>query len=159
MYKVSIIVLCTAFSACLFTACRSGLQSDENSLVQVGDEILSRQELADAMPEGLSRADSTDFADKYIRRWICDVLLYRMAQKNIPDIGRIDALVEKYRRDLVIFEYRKRLLNERVTKSFDEQEMLDYYGALYLTGFPLIFRRMLSDFMNSTALAVMSTAI
>lgn len=43
-----------------FTACRSGLQSDENSLVQVGDEILSRQELADAMPEGLSRADSTD---------------------------------------------------------------------------------------------------
>ena len=86
-----------------------------------------RQELADAMPEGLSRADSTDFADKYIRRWICDVLLYRMAQKNIPDIGRIDALVEKYRRDLVIFEYRKRLVNERVTKSFDEQEMLDYY--------------------------------
>ena len=51
MYKVSIIVLCAAFSACLFTACRSGLQSDENSLVQVGDEILSRQELADAMPE------------------------------------------------------------------------------------------------------------
>ena len=127
MYKVSIIVLCAAFSACLFTACRSGLQSDENSLVQVGDEILSRQELADAMPEGLSRADSTDFADKYIHRWICDVLLYRMAQKNIPDIGRIDALVEKYRRDLVIFEYRKRLVNERVTKSFDEQEMLDYY--------------------------------
>ena len=64
MYKVSIIVLCAAFSACLFSACRSGLQSDENSLVQVGDEILSRQELADAMPEGLSRADSTDFADK-----------------------------------------------------------------------------------------------
>lgn len=54
MYKVSIIVLCAAFSACLFSACRSGLQSDENSLVQVGDEILSRQELADAMPEGLS---------------------------------------------------------------------------------------------------------
>ena len=54
MYKVSIIVLCAAFSACLFTACRSGLQSDENSLVQVGDEILSCQELADAMPEGLS---------------------------------------------------------------------------------------------------------
>ena len=106
MYKVSIIVLCAAFSAC-----RSGLQSDENSLVQVGDEILSRQELADAMPEGLSRADSTDFADKYIRRWICDVLLYRMAQKNIPDIERIDAFVEKYRRDLVILEYLKRLVN------------------------------------------------
>ena len=51
MYKVSIIVLCAAFSACLFTACRSGLQSDENSLVQVPDEILSRQELAEAMPD------------------------------------------------------------------------------------------------------------
>lgn len=41
------------FGHAFFTACRSGLQSDENSLVQVGDEILSRQELADAMPEGL----------------------------------------------------------------------------------------------------------
>ena len=64
MYKLSIIVLSVTFSACLFTACRSGLQGDENSLVQVDDEILSRQMLAEAMPEGLSSADSADFADK-----------------------------------------------------------------------------------------------
>lgn len=127
MYKLSIIVLSVTFSACLFTACRSGLQGDENSLVQVDDEILSRQMLAEAMPEGLSSADSADFADKYIHRWINDALLYRVAQKNIPDIDRIDALVEEYRRDLIIFEYRKRLVNERVAQHFGEQEMLDYY--------------------------------
>lgn len=96
-------------------------------MVQVGDKTLSRQELLDAMPEGLSPADSADFADKYIRSWIDDELLYRVAQKNIPDMERIDALVEKYKRDLVIFEYRKRLLSERVNKEFDEQELIDYY--------------------------------
>ena len=89
--------------------------------------VLSRQELLDAMPEGLSPADSAEFADKYIRSWIDDELLYRVAQKNIPDMERIDALVEKYKRDLVIFEYRKRLLSERVDKEFDEQELADYY--------------------------------
>lgn len=96
-------------------------------MVQVGDRTLSRQELLDAMPEGLSPADSAEFADKYIRSWIDDELLYRVAQKNIPDMERIDALVEKYKRDLVIFEYRKRLLSERVDKEFDEQELADYY--------------------------------
>lgn len=127
MYTRPALVWIVLFSACLFTACRNGLQGGGEALVQVGDKTLSRQELLDAMPEGLSPADSAEFADKYIRSWIDDELLYRVAQKNIPDMERIDALVEKYKRDLVIFEYRKRLLSERVDKEFDEQELADYY--------------------------------
>ena len=127
MYTRAALVWIVLFSACLFTACRNGLQGGGEALVQVGDRTLSRQELLDAMPEGLSPADSAEFADKYIRSWIDDELLYRGAQKNIPDMERIDALVEKYKRDLVIFEYRKRLLSERVDKEFDEQELADYY--------------------------------
>lgn len=127
MYKISTIALAAILSACLFTACRSGLQGDENSLVQVGDAILSRQEVNEAMPQGLSPADSAEFAERYIHRWINDELLYEVARKNVPDLDRIDALVERYRRDLVIFEYRKRLLSERASKEFGEQEMLDYY--------------------------------
>ncbi|OUN72837.1 peptidylprolyl isomerase [Barnesiella sp. An55] len=127
MYKVSITALVAILSACLFTACRSGLQSDENSLVQVGDAILSRQEVNEAMPQGLSPADSADFAERYIQRWVNDELLYDVARKNVPDLERIDKLVEQYRRDLVIFEYRKRLLSERASKEFGEQEMRDYY--------------------------------
>ena len=127
MFIRPVLVWIVLFSACLFTACRNGLQGGGEALVQVGDKTLSRQELLDAMPEGLSPADSAEFADKYIRSWIDDELLYRVAQKNIPDMERIDALVEKYKRDLVIFEYRKRLLSERVDKEFDEQELADYY--------------------------------
>lgn len=127
MYKVSITVLVATLSACLFTACRNGLQGDADSLVQIDDAILSRHEVVDAMPKGLSSADSAEFAERYIHRWINDELLYRVARRNVPDLKRIDALVERYRRDLVIFEYRKRLLSERVAKEFDEQEMLDYY--------------------------------
>lgn len=127
MYKVSTTLFTAILSACLFTACRSGLQTDADSLVQVGDAILSRQEVAEAMPEGLSPADSAEFAERYMHRWINDELLYEVARKNVPDLERIDALVERYRRDLVIFEYRKRLLSERADKEIDEQEMLDYY--------------------------------
>ena len=127
MYKVSTTLFAAILSACLFTACRSGLRTDEDSLVQVGDAILSRHEVVEAMPEGLSPADSAEFAERYIHRWIDDELLYEVARKNVPDLERIDALVERYRRDLVIFEYRKRLLSERADKEIDEQEMLDYY--------------------------------
>lgn len=127
MYKVSTTLFAAILSACLFTACRSGLRSDEDSLVQVGDATLSRHEVAEAMPEGLSPADSAEFAEHYMHRWITDELLYEVARRNVPDLERIDELVERYRRDLVIFEYRKRLLSERAGKEIDEQKMLDYY--------------------------------
>lgn len=128
MYRFSTIVLLyVTLSACLFTACRSGLQGNEDPLVQVGDETLSRKELLEAIPEGLSPTDSANFAEKYIHRWVSDVLLYEIATKNIPDMERIDVLVEKYRRDLVIFEYRKRFLSERSTEAFGEAEMENYY--------------------------------
>lgn len=88
---------------------------------------MSRQEVNEAMPQGLSPADSADFAERYIQRWVNDELLYEVARKNVPDMERIDKLVEQYRRDLVVFEYRKRLLSERASKEFGEQEMHDYY--------------------------------
>lgn len=88
---------------------------------------MSRHEVAEAMPEGLSPADSAEFVEHYMHRWITDELLYEVARRNVPDLERIDELVERYRRDLVIFEYRKRLLSERADKEIDEQEMLDYY--------------------------------
>ncbi len=128
MYRPStILLLYITLSACLFTACRSRLQDNENTLVQVGDARLSHDELAKAIPENLSPSDSARFAEQYIRRWIGEELLYRKAEENLPDMGRIDALVEKYRHDLIVFEYRKRLLSERVSEKFSEQEMQDYY--------------------------------
>ncbi len=122
-------ILYILLSACLFSACRSGLQTDEDVLVQIGDTSLSRKVLADAMPEGLSAADSTEFAEQYIHRWIGETLLYQQAEKNIPDLERIEALTEQYRRDLIIFEYRKRLLNERVEDICSEEELQDYYNS------------------------------
>ncbi len=128
MYKFSTKILYILLSACLFTACRSGLQSNEDALLQIGDLFLTRQELAAAMPENLSPADSAKFVDQYIHRWIGETLLYQQAEKNIPDLERIEALTEQYRRDLIVFEYRKRLLNERVDDMYSEQELQDYYN-------------------------------
>ncbi len=128
MYKFFSKILCVALSACLFTACRSGLQGNEDALVQIGDVSLSWQEVAEAMPENLSPADSAAFVEQFIRRWVGEALLYRQAEKNIPDLERIEALTEQYRRDLIIFEYRKRLLSERVESDYSEEELQDYYS-------------------------------
>ncbi len=129
MYKFSMKICYILLSACLFTACRNGLQSQEDVLVQIGDDMLSRQELAMAMPENLSPVDSTEFVERFIRRWIGETLLYQQAERNIPDLERIESLTEQYRRDLIVFEYRKRLLNERVDDIYSEQELQEYYDS------------------------------
>ncbi len=129
MYNFLIKIGYILLSACLFTACRNGLQSSEDALVQIGDATLSRQELAMAMPENLSPADSAEFVERFIHRWIGETLLYKQAERNIPDLERIEKLTARYRRDLIVFEYRKRLFNERVNDMYSEQELQDYYAG------------------------------
>lgn len=101
--------------------------ADHDALVQIGENTLSRTELREAMPKNLSAQDSAEFADAYIRQWIDGVLLYDVARKNISEAGRIDRAVEQYRRDLVIYEYRRRYSAERVEKDFDETQLRDFY--------------------------------
>ena len=48
--------------------------------------------------------DSLLFADRYVRRWIEETLLYEKAKENIPDNAAIERQVENYRRTLILLE-------------------------------------------------------
>ena len=68
------------------------------------------------MPLGLSPSDSTKFARAYIRSWIDSKLVGEIAARNIGDIDRIDQLVEEYRNDLIMWEYRQRMYESHADK-------------------------------------------
>ena len=108
--------------ACTHT---SGKKSD--AVVQAGRYVLTRTELEETLPFSLTQEDSILAAEHFIRVWINDHLLYDIAQKNIADKSAIDQLVENYRRSLIIYQYQEQLVDEKLTKSIDEQELRDYY--------------------------------
>ena len=113
----------------LFSVSACTLENKEvtGAIVCVGDRYLTREMLSQVIPDGLSHRDSCAFADAYVRHWAEDELVYDVAQKNIPNVGRIELLVDKYRRELFVHEYQKQILNEKLDAEISAEAVKNYY--------------------------------
>ena len=49
-------------------------------LVEVNGNFLYKEDLQTVAPVGVTKADSTRFADEYIRNWVEDELLFQKAE-------------------------------------------------------------------------------
>lgn len=97
------------------------------AIVSVGNRYLTREMLDQVIPDGLSPRDSSAFADAYVRHWAEDELVYDVAQKNIPDVERIENLVDRYRRELFVHEYQKQILSEKLDAEISDDAVKNYY--------------------------------
>lgn len=112
-----------------------------DAIVTVEDAVLTRNELHDAMPHGLTAADSARFAETYIRNWIDDQLIEKIAIRNIPDTREIDRLTREYRRQLILHEYRVKMAEAYAQNDFPDdtlRQWYDQYGSTLHTTSPYI---------------------
>jgi hypothetical protein len=96
-------------------------------LVVIGDQVLRKEKLDEIIPKGLSKEDSLQFAEHYIRMWINDELMFQQAQRNIGNSKDIDQMVEEYRKSLILHTYENKLVEERLNKNISEEEIKSYY--------------------------------
>ena len=61
-------------------------------IVEIGTDVLYEEDIKQVLPLGLSDADSTLFAQQFIKKWAQDVLFYQNAIRNIPDTKDIDQI-------------------------------------------------------------------
>ncbi len=99
----------------------------EDVLVKVGSSVLTKDEMRKQMPFGLSEVDSVKFTRAYIRSWIDDKLVSELASKNIGNTAAIDRMVEEYRKELIMWEYRKRMYETHADDVFTEDSLSIYY--------------------------------
>lgn len=97
-------------------------------LVEVDGNFLYNEDLQSVLPTGLSKEDSTLFAEHYIRSWAEELLLYKKAESNIPDNGEIDRLVDNYRKSLIMHTYQQELISQKLSGEIPEQEYADFYA-------------------------------
>lgn len=112
--------------------CSSSSRSKTNAadaLVTVNGESLYEEDLRKAMPIGLHGADSTRFADAYIRNWVEDAVLFMQAEDNIPRDVKVDELVASYRRSLIMHVYQEELVRQKLDKELSDADMQSYYDA------------------------------
>lgn len=120
------ILIVTILSFC--ASCHSNESiPDEDILVKVGKEVLTKNELSQNMPYGLNQSDSTKFARAFIRSWIDRKTLSEIATKNISDLSRINRMVEDYRNELIMWEYRQQMYESRANKELSPDSIAAYY--------------------------------
>lgn len=97
-------------------------------LVQVGNNFLYKEDLVSVIPPGVSEKDSAGIADKFIRNWIDDMLLFVKAEGNIPDNAKIDELVKSYRMELITHTYLEQIVSQEVEGNISDSEIEEFYN-------------------------------
>lgn len=109
-------------------------------LIQVGDSVLTRARVLSLLPAGISRQDSLRLFDAIVEEWLERNMLTDVAVKNLPDMEKIDRLVEQYRRRLLAEEYR-RLMAEEYSDKVAPQAVKNEYDShpeKYLLASPVV---------------------
>ena len=110
--------------------------TDKDAIARVNDEYLYASDIK-ALTRGLKGKDSVDVLKNYAVEWVRKKLLLQKAVDNIPedDIG-ITKKVEEYRQSLLLYEYEKALINQKLDTVVKAEEMRDWYEKMK-NDFPL----------------------
>ena len=112
----------------LAVSCRNdAMRTVGDVVVSIDGKALTRQEVESGMTKFISSEDSILIADRIVRQWVKDQLLYDIASKNISDKERINQLVENYRKSLTTYQYQEQLVNEKLSKDIGDGEMMKYF--------------------------------
>ncbi len=122
------IVTCFMLLVC---SCHQTSEDDQSGepVVRAGEYSLYKSDLRSALPVGVHGADSVQFAEKFIRTWVEDMLMYQQAVENLPDGKEIDERVEAYRRALTVHIYQEKLVEQELGSKVADSEIETYYNT------------------------------
>ena len=101
--------------------------SGEIVLARANNDYLYLSDLK-GLTKNMPPKDSATFVANYSESWVRRMLLLRKAEENVPydELG-IDKKVEEYRQSLLLYEYEKELINQKLDKAASEAEIQDFY--------------------------------
>jgi hypothetical protein len=104
-------------------------KDNEGYLISYRDEGLTKSDLNNAIPEGLSQEDSVEWVNQYFDQWLLNQALREKAKLNLDQasIDEIDNLVESYRIELYTQQYAKLMVQQKLDTVITEKAIEDYY--------------------------------
>lgn len=97
-----------------------------DAVLEMNGNFLYLDEIEQVIPQGLSIADSVEYAESYKKQWIIGNLMYNKAKENVGNSQDIEKLAEIYRRELIINKYQQQLILEKL-KSIPEDSLISLY--------------------------------
>lgn len=115
---------------CALVSCNAITKKDkpQKHLAKVFDTYLNPSDVEGVIPKGSSPSDSARIMNEYVRQWMQEQVLLHQAITNL-DPKEIDFShqIEDYKNSLIIYEYEKELVKEKLDTGVAENEVNDYY--------------------------------
>jgi hypothetical protein len=105
-----------------------GDQSQGEVVAKVRDKYLFKEDLANLVPKGASLSDSASITERYVKSWVKKQLLISEASNQLViDEAALERKVLDYRYALMIYEFEKLYINEKLDRDVSEEEIKKYY--------------------------------
>lgn len=106
----------------------SGADETTGPIARVKDIYLYPQTLKGIVQPGMNKEDSMSMVQRYIKSWIRKQLLITRAQQNLDfDEMEIERKVLDYRYALMMHEFEKIYVNNKLNTEISEEEIRQYY--------------------------------
>jgi hypothetical protein len=110
---------------------KNGKSKKRIGIAEAGNTILYLDQIPKLVPSGTSKTDSAATSQNYINKWVRKELLLQKALENLsPDISAdIDRQLEETRSNLVIYQYQRQIMLERMDTLVSDSELVNYYNS------------------------------
>ncbi len=128
MNKILLIILIII----LLAGCNNNNNSVKRIAVAgVGKEILYYDEIPEIIRNGVNDSDSIALIQNYINKWAKRELLIQKAEQNLTTEFKdeIDRQLEETRANLLIYQYQRQIMLEKLDTVITESELENYYAS------------------------------
>jgi hypothetical protein len=101
------------------------------SVASAGDATLYLDQIPNLVQPGTQPADSAAIFQNYINKWAKRELLFQKAEENLsPELrNEIEKQLEESRINLIIYQYQRQMMLERMDTIVSDAELENYYSA------------------------------
>jgi hypothetical protein len=125
----TVIIILTLF---LLAGCKNNRnQAKRIAVAEVGNIVLYYDEMPKLIQRGVNEADSAALFQNYINKWAKRQLLLRKAEDNLsPELrDEIAKQLEETRSNLVIYQYQRQMILEKLDTVLTDEELENYYAS------------------------------
>jgi hypothetical protein len=119
------------FIAVVFTlaSCKKKAGPEKGEIVaRAYDKVLYKSELEDITVGAASASDSMTKVTAFIDQWLRQQVLLHKAEANLDDEKKdVEKQLEEYRKSLLIFNYEREFISQRLDTSVSQEEIEKFY--------------------------------
>lgn len=102
----------------------------DDVIARVGREDLTKEDIAEIIPSGVTGDDSVAYVKAYVEKWFVRQLKIEEANTLFPESeSDIEKLVEDYRQSLLTSRVDQYYIDQRMDKEITDEQVAEYYNS------------------------------